>query len=125
MHTRSGRVCEPPLSVRNPLASAIYTNRPALHLLGVVRGLHLYHPDTNPSGGLRPCIRVPDAYVNLRCRFAILLLRRFTQIGPRCGPICVNGRGERIRTSDPRNPIAVRYQAALRPEKSKRKAQNL
>ena len=26
------------------------------------------------------------------------------------------GRGERIRTSDPRNPIAVRYQAALHPD---------
>ena len=27
-----------------------------------------------------------------------------------------NGRGERIRTSDPHNPIVVRYQAALRPD---------
>ena len=27
----------------------------------------------------------------------------------------VVGRGERIRTSDHRNPIAVRYQTALRP----------
>ena len=26
------------------------------------------------------------------------------------------GRGERIRTSDPHNPIVVRYQAALRPD---------
>ncbi len=26
------------------------------------------------------------------------------------------GRGERTRTSDPRNPIAVRYQTALRPD---------
>ena len=26
------------------------------------------------------------------------------------------GRGERIWTSDPHNPIVVRYQAALRPE---------
>ncbi len=26
------------------------------------------------------------------------------------------GRGEKTRTSDPRNPIAVRYQAALHPE---------
>ena len=26
------------------------------------------------------------------------------------------GRGERIRTSDPLNPIEVRYQAALRPD---------
>ena len=29
-----------------------------------------------------------------------------------------NGRGERIRTSDHRNPIAVRYQTALRPVQS-------
>ena len=50
VHTRSGRVCEPPLSVRNPLASAIYTKRPALRLFSLERGLHLYHPDTNPSG---------------------------------------------------------------------------
>ena len=28
-----------------------------------------------------------------------------------------NGRGERIRTSDPHNPIVVRYQAALRPDR--------
>ncbi len=28
------------------------------------------------------------------------------------------GRGERIRTSDPRNPIAVRYQTALRPDQN-------
>ena len=27
------------------------------------------------------------------------------------------GRGERIRTSDPHNPIVVRYQAALRPDR--------
>ena len=26
------------------------------------------------------------------------------------------GRGERIRTFDPHNPIVVRYQAALRPD---------
>ena len=31
-----------------------------------------------------------------------------------CQPLR-NGRGERIRTSDHRNPIAVRYQTALRP----------
>ena len=30
---------------------------------------------------------------------------------------CLNGRGERIRTSDPHNPIVVRYQAALRPDR--------
>ena len=29
-----------------------------------------------------------------------------------------NGRGERIRTSDPHNPIVVRYQAALRPDRT-------
>ena len=29
----------------------------------------------------------------------------------------INGRGERIRTSDPHNPIVVRYQAALRPDR--------
>ena len=29
----------------------------------------------------------------------------------------MNGRGERIRTSDPHNPIVVRYQAALRPDR--------
>ena len=28
-----------------------------------------------------------------------------------------NGRGEKIRTSDPHNPIVVRYQAALRPDR--------
>ena len=28
-----------------------------------------------------------------------------------------DGRGERIRTSDPHNPIVVRYQAALRPDR--------
>ncbi len=33
-------------------------------------------------------------------------------------PIVFIGRGERIRTSDPRNPIAVRYQAALHPDKN-------
>ena len=27
------------------------------------------------------------------------------------------GRGEKIRTSDPHNPIVVRYQAALRPDR--------
>ncbi len=30
----------------------------------------------------------------------------------------INGRGERIRTSDPHNPIVVRYQAALRPDRT-------
>ena len=34
----------------------------------------------------------------------------------RRGAALENGRGERIRTSDHRNPIAVRYQAALHPE---------
>ena len=32
------------------------------------------------------------------------------------GLICKNGRGERIRTSDPLVPNQVRYQTALRPE---------
>ena len=30
------------------------------------------------------------------------------------------GRGERIRTSDPHNPIVVRYQTALRPDRTQR-----
>ena len=30
--------------------------------------------------------------------------------------LCFIGPGEMIRTSDPHNPIVVRYQAALRPE---------
>ena len=29
----------------------------------------------------------------------------------------LDGRGERIRTSDPHNPIVVRYQTALRPDR--------
>ena len=29
-----------------------------------------------------------------------------------------NGRGEKIRTSDPLHPMQVRYRAALRPEKN-------
>ncbi len=29
-----------------------------------------------------------------------------------------SGRGEKIRTSDPLDPIQVRYQAALRPDKN-------
>ena len=52
--------------------------------------------------------------LTLRARFARpisfqtkLCSRRF------CEPPC---RGERIRTSDPLNPIDVRYQAALRPD---------
>ena len=32
------------------------------------------------------------------------------------------GRGERIRTSDPHNPIVVRYQAALRPDRIRNRA---
>ena len=36
--------------------------------------------------------------------------------GVRKKSIDANGRGERIRTSDPLNPIEVRYQAALRPD---------
>ena len=31
---------------------------------------------------------------------------------------CVIGRGEMIRTSDPLHPMQVRYQAALRPDRS-------
>ena len=33
------------------------------------------------------------------------------------GFLLLNGRGEKIRTSDPHNPIVVRYQAALRPDR--------
>ncbi len=34
------------------------------------------------------------------------------------GPIfCLIGRGGEIRTPDPHNPIVVRYQAALRPDR--------
>ena len=35
--------------------------------------------------------------------------------------ILENGRGEKIRTSDPHNPIVVRYQAALRPDRIRNK----
>jgi hypothetical protein len=35
-----------------------------------------------------------------------------------CTPDCNNGRGERIRTSDPLHPMQMRYQAALRPDDS-------
>jgi hypothetical protein len=31
-----------------------------------------------------------------------------------------NGRGGEIRTPDPHNPIVVRYQAALRPDRAKK-----
>ena len=34
----------------------------------------------------------------------------------RCNSLILNGRGERIRTSDPLVPNQVRYQTALRPE---------
>ncbi len=34
------------------------------------------------------------------------------------GFLLLNGRGEKIRTSDPHNPIVVRYQAALRPDRA-------
>ena len=34
------------------------------------------------------------------------------------GLFSINGRGEKIRTSDPHNPIVVRYQAALRPDRT-------
>ena len=33
------------------------------------------------------------------------------------GFLSLIGRGEKIRTSDPHNPIVVRYQAALRPDR--------
>ena len=33
------------------------------------------------------------------------------------GFLLLIGRGEKIRTSDPHNPIVVRYQAALRPDR--------
>ena len=33
-----------------------------------------------------------------------------------CNSLILNGRGERIRTSDPLVPNQVRYQTALRPE---------
>ena len=33
------------------------------------------------------------------------------------GPSLLNGRGGEIRTPDPHNPIVVRYQAALRPDR--------
>ena len=36
---------------------------------------------------------------------------------PRGARAALVGRGERIRTSDPHNPIVVRYQAALRPDR--------
>ena len=32
-----------------------------------------------------------------------------------------NGRGEKIRTSDPLHPMQVRYQAALRPVKQRKR----
>ena len=35
----------------------------------------------------------------------------------RAASFLTSGRGERIRTSDPHNPIVVRYQAALRPDR--------
>ena len=35
--------------------------------------------------------------------------------------ILENGRGEKIRTSDPHHPIVVRYQAALRPDRIRNK----
>ena len=35
-----------------------------------------------------------------------------------CGAVFQIGRGGEIRTPDPHNPIVVRYQAALRPDRS-------
>ena len=44
--------------------------------------------------------------------------RRFNVRRPCMCQLCQKiGRGERIRTSDPHNPIVVRYQAALRPDR--------
>ena len=44
---------------------------------------------------------------------------RETKAGPnhRAGPYD-DGRGEKIRTSDPLHPMQVRYQAALRPDRA-------
>ena len=40
-----------------------------------------------------------------------------TVSAPTCAALFLNGRGGEIRTPDPHNPIVVRYQAALRPDR--------
>ena len=48
--------------------------------------------------------------------YKIDYIRIFHDPEYRCNPLILNGRGERIRTSDPLVPNQVRYQTALRPE---------
>jgi len=69
--------------------------------------------------------RLSVDYVDLGTIFDAV--RKPERISPQKNPLTesesgffllVNGRGERIRTSDPHNPIVVRYQAALRPDRT-------
>jgi hypothetical protein len=49
-------------------------------------------------------------------RYKIDYIGDFRQSENRCMSLILNGRGERIRTSDPLVPNQVRYQTALRPD---------
>jgi hypothetical protein len=58
-------------------------------------------------------------------RTDVPLLLTSNPVSRECDRVVVLGRGERIRTSDHRYPIPVRYRTAPRPEKSAIAAQSI
>ena len=46
-----------------------------------------------------------------------LLMKKGRSLESESGLFFISGRGGEIRTPDPHNPIVVRYQAALRPDR--------
>ena len=114
-----------------PLRRQACSHKGLVSLLGLRKKAACWRPLCTWSGredGQRPswslpfghtrCARatkfVPDEFFELLLRFEPSP-QGSTKKPPK-GGFFVDGRGERIRTSDPCNPIAVRYQTAPRPD---------